>query len=465
MSLDTWTIEQILSLAHDQTLVGAAESIADASKWTRLGAYGGEFWAEFPNRDKPAYHTLISMPHMALSCNCPSRKYPCRHTLAIALLSVRSPAVFLSSDPPSWVHTFAKERSAGHRETYSAEFNQQLISYQTQLAKAQSGLNAYTMWLHDMVHAGLAGLPKKPPNYWVSMANRLVDHGLFQLAAEVRQLPALTKMPKPQNSRILLQGSQIKRPSTIKEKSDTAHNWPALFLQHIGRHYLIAQGFAHYEQLSAAARADLRYAVGWFANPADGWPETLRDHWLVVGCRQELRADENIHHAWLWGQASQRFALLSQTFPRDDSCFQPFYLGATAAGVMRFHPGAWPFRVEVESLHDFSNAATMIPPTKSLRQASQDYGRALSANPWLDIFPQALGAIDAVREDERWFLLDQEGCRWPLPDNYFYGWHLASLLAQDSTILFGEWNGRFFAPLSFLENERWLPMQILRGIK
>ena len=132
---------------------------------------------------------------------------------------------------------------------------------------------------------------------------------------------------------------------------------------------------------------------------------------------------------------------------------------------MHFYPGAWPFRVDIASLHRFSNSSEDIPPTTSLKKASLRFSHALSKNPWLDIYPVVFGNLDVLNGETHWFLRDQEGHRWPLPDNYLYGWHLASLLAQDSAVLFGEWNGRFFTPLSIRENGRWLPIQILRGVK
>lgn len=454
MSFTTWTIEQILSLAHDHSLVGAAESVTDPAKWSALGHYEGGVWGEFDNRDKPAYHTLAALPNLALSCNCPSRKYPCRHSLSLALMLVRSPELFGPSTPPIWIENIQelpKRNSTTDQETF-----------QHQLNKAQTGLEAYALWLHDMVHAGLAGLPKKPAHYWVTMANRLADNGLFKLALEVRQLSSLAKVPKTKAPRHSL---QLKRPSTRAQTNDTSNDWPAQILQRISRHYLIAQGFSRYQHLSRAARADLRYAAGWFTDPCDSWPETVRDRWLVIGGRQEMRQNENIHHAWLWGLESARFALLSRPIPRFDINYQPFFLGATADATMHFYPGVWPFRAHIGALHNFSNVSKDMPPITSLKKADLKFSHALSANPWLDTFPCALGKIDALREEGLWFLRDQEGYRWPLPTNYVYGWHLVSLLAQEDAILFGEWNGRFLTPLSIRENGRWLPMHILRGVK
>ena len=213
MSFTTWTIEQILSLAQDQSLLGAAESVADPAKWLRLGSYNGGIWGEFNNGDKPAHQTLLALPNLSMSCDCPSHKYPCRHTLALALLHTRSPKIFHSAGPPGWVQTFYK--------LSAAELPRQQPDFKLQLAKTQAGLEAYALWLQDMVHSGLAELPKKPAKYWVSMANRLSDNGLYKLATEVRQLSSLAKAPNAPKAKALMQGNQLKRPSPRPGKQTT----------------------------------------------------------------------------------------------------------------------------------------------------------------------------------------------------------------------------------------------------
>ncbi|MDX1415119.1 MAG: hypothetical protein R3293_13060 [Candidatus Promineifilaceae bacterium] len=462
MSLTTWTIEQILSLAHDQTMVSAAETVADSAKWNQLGTFAEGFWGEFPNRDKPAHRTLIHMPERFFHCDCPSRKYPCRHILGLSILSIRSADAFHSTLQPEWTQITTGTQDIENHTTVA-----DLDQFQVGLLKAQNGLNAYSKWLRDMIHAGIADLPKKPAGYWVTMANRLSDYGLYKLAAELRRLPALTKMPKLSRPTILMQGLQLKRPSNTRT-NDTAsmeRDWPRWLLQRIGRHYLIALAFQRYERLSPAARADLRYAAGWFADPRDEWSAAAQDHWSVLGSRLELRADENMLHTWIWGEVTHRFALYSRPLTRSAATFQPFLLGTTVDAAVQFYPGSWPFRVKIKHAQNCAKGTGILSPTRSIQAADHRYRQALAVNPWLDIFPQLLADINVLREEGQWFLSDQEGYRWALPDNYNYGWHLASIMAQEHALLFGEWNGRFFNPLSFLENGCWKPLQILRGIK
>jgi hypothetical protein len=458
MSLPTWTTEQLFSLAHDHTLVGAAETVADPLKWSRLACYEGGIWGEFGSRDNAPQHTHVLLPSLALSCDCPSRKFPCRHALGLALLYKRTPGLFPSGSPPSWLPT----RTGLPTET--AVLIDRHITNE-QLPKVQAASNAYSLWLQDLIHSGLAGLPKKPLRYWQTMAQRLAENGLLKLAAELRQMPAATKIPRPAQTPARAQAGLIQTLSTSKETSGSDPDWPTLLLQQLGRHYLITQGFARYERLSPAAQADLRYAAGWFAAADDPWAESVHDEWVIAGTYLELRQDENIQHDWLWGQESNRFVLCTRTFPRHDPGFQPFYVGATVDATLNIYPGAWPFRVELETLHEFSSSSKSVPPTTSLKEAQQGFSRALSANPWLDVYPLALGRMDVLRDGQSWLLRDADGYRWPLPENFLYGWHLATFPMQEGLQIFGEWNGRFFTPLSFMESGRWLPMHILRGVK
>ena len=459
MSLTTWTTEQLFSLAHDHAMIGAAETTADPLKWVRLGRHSRGFWGEFSNRDNAPQQTAVTLPNNALSCDCPSRKYPCRHVLGLALLFQRSPHLFLIIDPPAWLKSEAGQ-TANH-----PDLAQQRKTYQQQLLKGLDASNAYALWLHDLIHSGLASLPQKPLNYWSNMAQRLAENGLYKLAAELRQLPALSKISQPKNVPAHTKAAQNKTPLIPKETSSIHDDWPTRVLQELSRHYLITQGFARYDQLDYNVQADLRYAAGWFANPDDPPQERLHEQWLVTGSRLELRQNENIHHTWLWGMESARFIQFARPFPRQEPAFQPLIVGTTGLATFDLLPSAWPFRVQVHKLHDFSSLGTPIPAATSLRAAQKGFSRALRANPWLDIFPLTLAQISVRREEGRWFLQDLEGYRWPLPNNFLYGWHLSALPAQDGAQLFGEWNGRFFTPLSFIEDSIWLPLHILQGIK
>ncbi len=459
MNLSTWTTEQLLSLASDQAMVNAGQSAADPGKWARCGRSSQGIWGEFSNRGKPPQQTFISLPNIAPSCNCHSRKFPCRHVLGLTLLYKESPQAFNSTVQPAWLPLPGDQK----KENNGLLTRHRL--YEDQLNKAQTILEAYARWLHDLIHSGLATLPKQPPSYWSSMAQRLQENGLYTLGQELRQLPAITKMPRARTPSLLKKTSQANRPRIKKKKSEGPSDWPLAALQQLGRHYLITQGFANYQQLPPAAQADLRYAAGWFVNPDDPPAKVLRDRWLVIGTRFQGWDKETIQHSWLWGVRSRRFILLSRPFPRQDPAFQPFIIGGTADATLHLLPGAWPFRAQLARLYAFEKQEFMIPVFTSLKEAQSAFGRALSANPWLNLFPLVLGQMEVQRLHKRWYLRDRQGFGWPLPIDFTYGWHLAAMQKNEKTALFGEWNGQFFNPLSFIEGSAPLPMHIINGVK
>lgn len=459
MNLSTWTTEQLLSLASDQAMVSAGQSAADPGKWTRFGRTPQGIWGEFTNRDKPPQQTFVSLPNLAPTCSCFSRKFPCRHVLGLTLLYKETPQNFNASAQPTWLPL------PGNQDQETPDEKALRPKYNKQLEKAQAILEAYALWLQDLIHSGLASLPKQPPSFWSSMAQRLRENGLYTLSQELRQLPAAVKMPKARTLSPLAKMNQSSRPRIKKKKNDNHADWPLPTLQKLGRHYLITQGFANYQQLSPAMQADLRFAAGWFSNPDDPPAQTLRDQWLVVGGSYQGLQKKILQQSWLWGHQCQRFLLLTRTFPRKDPQFQPFIIGGTADATLHVLPGAWPFRAQLAQLHTFQKQAFHVAVQTSLQAAQSAFGAALGANPWLDKFPLALGKMEARRLDNRWYLCDGEGCGWPLPAEFAYGWHLAAMQRNEEMALFGEWNGRFFTPLSFFEDAAPLPIHLLSGVK
>lgn len=457
MRLSTWTTEQILSLAHDQSLSGAAEIAADPEKWQRLGCSTTGIWGEFNNRAKAPQRTFIALPSLAPYCDCLNRKFPCRHVLGLLLLSARQSERFQQEPEPQWQPSL-------ELSDHSSHLLLQRQGYQEQLNKAQAALRAYALWLQDMIHSGLAELPKRSPIYFSSMAQQLSDNGLYQLANELRQLPSTAKIPRPNKPAVHTKAAMTAAFTNGKNNSPINPDWPVMVLQQLGRHYLITQGFSNYDHLSPAAQADLRFAAGWFANPEDPAQGSLHDHWLVAASKLEIRQNENFQHNWLWGSQVQRFVLLTQRIPRQNLSFQPFLTGSKIEARLAFLPGAWPYRVELAGRTKIHQGQMSMLYQSSLNKAQQGFGKALAANPWLDNYAVALGEIKVRRLEGHWFLSDQDGYQWPLPNDFLYGWHLFAL-PSNSMRIFGEWNGRFFTPLSYSDGSKLITMHHLRGIK
>lgn len=97
---------QILQMSPDGASSKNAKTLANAKNWQGLGAFdsddGETLWGEIKGSSGETYHTRVGFDAATFDCSCPSRKRPCKHALALALLRDEDASVFKDS-PPGWV--------------------------------------------------------------------------------------------------------------------------------------------------------------------------------------------------------------------------------------------------------------------------------------------------------------------------------------------------------------------------
>src|SRR5437868_12831162 len=107
-----WTTERILSLAPDASSAKSGRDLAVPRQWSSLGRTDQAAWGECQGSGAKPYQTRIDLGEPAFSCTCPSRKFPCKHSLGLFLLLVQQPAGFKDGPPPGWVADWLTAREA-----------------------------------------------------------------------------------------------------------------------------------------------------------------------------------------------------------------------------------------------------------------------------------------------------------------------------------------------------------------
>ena len=98
----TLTVEEVIALAPDDASAKAARGLVAPSKWPLLGASEAAAWGECQGSGSKPYQTQVDLAGPAFKCSCPSRKFPCKHGLALLLLRAEHPARFTGAQP-AWV--------------------------------------------------------------------------------------------------------------------------------------------------------------------------------------------------------------------------------------------------------------------------------------------------------------------------------------------------------------------------
>ncbi|TAD82969.1 MAG: SWIM zinc finger family protein, partial [Bacteroidetes bacterium] len=102
--------EQILALAPDDASAKAGAALARKDQWVELGFSPEALWGLCKGSGQNPYQTQIDRSDLAAKCSCPSRKFPCKHSIGLMLLYSASPAAFSQKPVPDWVTGWLNKR-------------------------------------------------------------------------------------------------------------------------------------------------------------------------------------------------------------------------------------------------------------------------------------------------------------------------------------------------------------------
>jgi predicted signal transduction protein with EAL and GGDEF domain len=94
-----------------------------------LGASDAAVWGECQGSGSKPYQTQVDVSGAGptFRCSCPSRKFPCKHGLALLLLQAQTPQTFTAAEP-AWVSEWraSRQERAEKKEAKASEFCEQL---------------------------------------------------------------------------------------------------------------------------------------------------------------------------------------------------------------------------------------------------------------------------------------------------------------------------------------------------
>lgn len=352
MAIDLPTIER---LAPDQSALKAAAGLAKPGKWSGIAraADGRLLWGECAGSGANPYRVAVDLEDHGNKCTCPSRKFPCKHVLALFWLSATAGAPFPVADVPEWVGDWlgrrrksggtaapasAMPKSIGEAQQATAEVVEDPRAAERReaasLRRAEEtdraiaeALDAMEQWIGDQLRIGLAAFLDDATARCRRIAARLVDGKAAALAGRIDELPArLLALPAGDRTR-----------SAVVE---------------LGRLVCLARAWRSDprdpELRRSIATAESRETV--LGDPAAMRVTTL---WEVLAERVHTRRDGLISQTtWLLalGGDGPRFAMLVDFFPastgRRGSAFTP---GEQFAGEVVFYPARAPLRALLAS--------------------------------------------------------------------------------------------------------------------
>ncbi|MBV2355781.1 SWIM zinc finger family protein [Streptomyces sp. J2-1] len=432
-----WTADQVLALAPDAASRKAGSKLGTAGPWSETGAGEGTVWGLCKGSGSRPYQTVVDLADAtgpAYKCSCPSRKFPCKHTLGLLLLWAEGAvAVPASAEPPEWAGQWlagrrrrAEDRrtEAGKEAAGSADPEAARRRADRRAERVTAGATELEQRLADLLRGGLASAEQAGYAMWDETAARMVDAQAPGLAARVRELGAIPA---------------------------SGPGWPARLLEECALLHLLDQGWLRRDTLPDGLAATVRSRLGLPAQ-ADGPP--LRDHWLVLAQYDTADVKLTTRRIWLYGTDSGHTRLLLSYGAAGRSPDLALPVGLTLDADLSAYPGAGRSRAALGEQYAPPVPSTLRPPGVTPAEAMARYGAALREDPWLDAVPVTLAGVVPVPDGDgtAWQLADTErDSALPLTPSAHSRpglWRLLTLSGGTPLTVFGECGHQGFTPLT-----------------
>lgn len=459
------SLQNVEALAPDQSSLDAARKLLKHSSWPTLASDGASLvWGECQGSGSTPYRVVVSEIDAGYKCTCPSRKFPCKHSLALMWLRADGKLSFAPAQVPTWVSDWVSRRRGPSSVSSQTEITPKASILATtspapedqpdpkaearadaarernridREASIMAGLDDLDLWISDQLERGLAGFAAQSAQACRLIAQRLVDAKASGLATRMESLPArLFSLP------------EAVRPAAAIEELGLAHLLSAAYRR---------QNEAA-DALPSGLKADVRQAIGWSltreALLADPDAPRAKATWRIVAVRSEVQPDRLRRlETWLWRETSQQalqFAVLIDFVPvATGAASSGFSVGDRVQAELVFYPSALPLRAQIaQSLSGaVSSDDSLELPDQDLSEAYRSYEQAMLAQPWLDVWPMCIRSARLRRHGSQLFLCNSDETAAPvaLPLSPAQSSIAAPLLGLPTLDSIGLWDGHFLS--------------------
>lgn len=413
------SLQKIEALAPDQASLTAARKLLDSKKWplSEIATDGSFIWGECQGSGSAPYRACVALADLGYKCTCPSRKFPCKHSLALMWRYQQNLSEFTANSVPQWVLDWSSKRRGGKpaaspssekdiafalidtasekpvKDAARAEKARERNMQQRE-ASIQAGLDDFIRWLEDVFERGLLAFMQSCSTSCRQAAKRLVDAKAAGIASQLDELA----------------GNAMQIPEAER---------PRYLHQQLSALYLLACAYQKQPQLPKALRHDVRRLIGWTISreqllemPA---AERVTGLWQVLAVREYLQNDGLRRvETWLGLNGSNRFAVLIDYHHASAGTVAPPFAGGEGLdGTVVYFPSATPLR---GILVDYQRADQSATGARGMNLADALAERLTrrQQNPWLPHWPLAVCKPQILADDNGRFWLSENGLSVPI---------------------------------------------------
>jgi hypothetical protein len=433
------TFQNIYNLASDKDAFARAKKHAHTRKWKNLQSNGKLTWGESKSSGASFYKTIFDNTHpekAIFHCTCPSRKRPCKHSIALALLLLEQSGAFhIIEGTSDWAKDLIAKKSAPPPTLEEAEeierkrAEHRLKTREKRLQQMATGLQELDLWLADILQQGLARAEEQGDDFWENLSARMVDAKLGGIGKRVLNLQNL-------------------RGTT---------NWHEKMLAELGEIHLLSKGFQNLEKLPPHLQEELLNVTGINYKREDLIDhETVEDTWLIIG-QTEHTADDKLYErrTYLYGENIDRIGLLLDFAFQTEPYKEQWQVGQIFKAGMIFYPSSYPMRMFAKVAHRIDEPVNW-QGYYDLSAFADAYAMAIGDNPWLARFPAFLMQVTPVSEEGKLLLTDTNQQTIPARLQEDFDWKLLAISGGHPISVFGEWDGERLSIMSAMVEDRFV---------
>ncbi len=452
-----WTVDQILALAPDPNTAKRGQGLANENKWLDIETNGRSVWGKCKSSGSVPYQTIVDLKGPAFKCNCPSRKFPCKHSLGLLLYSVsHKDNLTVASEIPEIVTTWLEKRDAKTSDSNKPKSKEEQKKADARKAKnfndrmniMQAGITDLQQWIQDIVRTGMASADHNvqemttahvsyksdaSSELWRNMSMRMTDAKLSGIARRIREMS-------------LIHGSGA--------------DWPSKMLEELSTLYLLAKGFERMDELPELLQRELLSTVGVSQKKDELHAQKgIDDSWMVIGQFVGTNIDNaTIRRTWFQGEVSHQFALILEY----DYIHQGFSFhwpkGRIFKGEMLFYPSITPMRAIMRNQTIIEKVVDAWVGFDDIEECFAVYRLQKGKNPWMMDHPMALNQMIPKNHEGKLYLTDAKGKGVPVLEKDMSHWKIMALSGGHPIDVFGEWTGEALLPLSILTQDRFIAL-------
>lgn len=423
--MERWTVDRVLALAPDSASQTAGRKLATLSPWSDIGWADALLWGSCQGSGRTPYKVAIDLSGPSYKCTCPSRKFPCKHTLALLFLWAAGhiePGGGISEHAAEWLakreQKAAKATEAEPKEQTAEQRAQAEARAAKRAESVAAGLAELDRWLADQLTTGLVSATVGGYASASRMAARMVDAQAPGIASRLRNLSGVRG----------------------------ADQFEVLLTELAMIRLLITANAA---ELPDDLRAVLRTRLGYPTSRTDALANPpVADHWLVSGMLDSEVEQVSTRQVWLQGRRTGRAALVLFFSARGQPVDSSLLPGMVVDADLHFYPGRPQLRAAVGEHRGEVGLADWRPVGGSLTQARAAWHRALVADPWLTEWPVAVRGT--VHSQPHWAIRDFDGRTMKISGPFSGLLGLLALAGPAQTTWFGEISADGFWPTAVL---------------